>query len=772
MIEQQKVFRAESARAAACGLSWWEMMRGPGLVCLWLALVTLVLFLPVVRYDFVDYDDRGYVSENYHVLEGLTWEGGRWAFTARETGNWIPLTWLSHMLDCQVYGPKPAGHHLTNLLFHITNALLLFLVLRRMTGAVWRSAFVAALFAWHPLHVESVAWVSERKDVLSTFFWLLAVWAYARYAEGQSHRTGEMRQEMGGRGQNAKACNTQHATRITLHTSRYYLLSLCFFACGLMSKPMVVTLPFVLLLLDYWPLQRLSRSPLSSQLSTLGRLAAEKAPFFLLVIPVSLVTLVFQKSVGAVPALSSLPVTARLANAVISYPRYLGKMIWPTDLAVLYPHPVHWPVGLVALAAVVLLGLTFGAVRTMRSRPYLLAGWLWFLGTLVPVIGLVQAGAQAIADRYTYIPLIGPFIALAWWVPDQLCAGRYARWVLAVVAGGVLATLAGVTHHQLSRWQDSETLFGHAIKVTDRNTTAYNNRGFYLAEKERLGEAMADFEAALQIDPINADAHNNLGAALAKQGKAPEAVAHYLEALRMSPDHAGAHYNLGRAYENAGQMKEAATHYAWAIRSQPEYADARNNLGIALATEGKFLEAELHLRQAVRLKPGFAEAWNNLGNVLTAQGRNAEAVVQFSAALRAKPDYLNAHSNLAVALTRMGRIAEALDQYDAVLRLNPDDVEALCSKAWILSAREDPKFRNGPEAVRLATRAVALTQERDGGALDALAAAYAESGRFADATNQARRAELCAAASGQSELAARIRERLQLYQSGRCYREP
>jgi tetratricopeptide (TPR) repeat protein len=722
MIEHEKVALEPNAAAPKGGGSWRDKMSSPGFLCLLLALATLALFLPVTWHDFVNYDDPGYVTENYHVEEGLTWEGVHWAFTSRETGNWIPLTWLSHMSDCRLFGLKPAGHHLTNLLFHIANAFLLFLILRRMTGAVWRSAFVAALFAWHPLRVESVAWVSERKDVLSAFFWMLAVGAYVRYAQGNSEIAP---QETGVRGHASEYRSMQHATRHTPPSSVFYLLSLLFFALGLMSKPMVVTLPFVLLLLDYWPLQRFQPSTLLSQASTFLRLAAEKVPFFLLVIPASIVTFAFQKSSGAVSSLSNLPVTARLANAVISYPRYLGKMIWPADLAVLYPHPIHWPAGLVALAAVLLLGLTFGAVRLIRSRPYLLAGWLWFLGTLVPVIGLVQAGSQAIADRYTYLPSIGLFIALTWWVSDLWCNWHYSRLVLGAAAASVLVALAGVTHYQLPRWQDSETLFGYAIEVTDKNTTAFNNRGFYLAGKGRLGEAILDFESALQINPENADAHSNLGSALGKQGKLPEAVAHYQAALRLKPDHAGAHYNLGKACENAGQMKEAMAHYMLAIRSKPEYADAHNNLGIALATEGKLQEAELHLKQAVRFKPNFVEALNNLGNVLTAQGRNAEAVVQFSAALRLQPDYLNAHSNLALALARMGKTAEAVDEYDAVLRLNPNDVDALCSKAWVLSAQANPEFRNGHEAVRLATRAVTLTQERDAGALDALAAAHA-----------------------------------------------
>lgn len=756
MIKQKQALSARDSRAAKRGIAGAGRWRVPGLLCLGLALATLVLFLPSARHDFVNYDDRGYVTENYHVHEGLTWEGVRWAFTTYETGNWIPLTWLSHMTDCQLYGLRPAGHHLTNLLLHTANVLLLFLVLTRMTGARWRSAFVAALFAWHPLHVESVAWVSERKDVLSTFFFLLALAAYARYAEGRKKAAADGMPPAAGRQLPAS-----------------YFCALSCFVLGLMSKPMVVTLPFVLLLLDYWPLQRLPLIRPNLQRANLLRLLAEKVPFFLLVIPASIVTLASQKSVGAVASLSSLPVGARLANALVAYARYLGKMLWPVDLAVLYPHPLHWPAGQVIAAGALLLGLTLWVARSIRSRPYLLIGWLWFLGTLVPVIGLVQAGAQAIADRYTYIPLIGPFIALTWWVADSLRLGPNPRRVLGGMGGvGVLAVLGGITHQQLSHWRDSEALFGHTLKVTRNNPIACNNRGFYLAEQGRLAEAIADFEAALRIDPNNADAHSNLGSALGRQGRVSEAATHYLAALQTNPDHAGALYNLGKACENAGQMKDAVDCYTRAIHSQPEYADAHNSLGVVLATEGKFQEAERHLRLAVRSKPSFAEALNNLGNVLTAQNRSAEAVAFFSAALRLKPDYLHAHSNLGVALVRLGRIAEALEHYDAVLRLNPDDVSVLSSKAWILSTQKEARFRNGTEAVRLAARAVTLTREQDAGALDALAAAHAEAGNFAEAVSLAQRAEQCAADAGQKELAAEIQQRRQLYQSGRGFREP
>ena len=392
---------------------------------------------------------------------------------------------------------------------------------------------------------------------------------------------------------------------------------------------------------------------------------------FLLSFLASILAFVVQKSVGAVSSLNKLPVDARIANAVVSYPRYLANLIWPADLAVLYPYPSQWPTGQVAMAGVLLAGLTIWTVRLVRSRPYLLTGWLWFLGTLVPVIGLVQVGSQSIADRYTYIPSIGLFIALTWYVAELWRIGNYSPLVLGLAAAAVLTALAGTTHCQLAHWKDSETLFGYAIRVTDRNTTAYNNRGFYLAGKGRVGEAISDFEAALQINPENADAHNNLGSALAGMGRLPEAVTHYQAALRLRPNHAGAHYNLGKAYESAGQMKEAMAQDALAIRARPEYADAHNNLGVALAAEGQLQEAELHLKQAVRFKPDFAEAHNNLGNILTAQGRNAEAVIEFRAALRLKPDYLNAHSNLGLALAQMGKIAEALDQYNAALRSIP-----------------------------------------------------------------------------------------------------
>jgi hypothetical protein len=457
------------------------------LVCLGLALAVLVVFLPATRHEFVNYDDLEYVTQNGHVQAGLMWESVAWALSSTQASNWHPLTWLSHMLDCQLYGLKAGGHHLTNLLLHAVNTLLLFLVLRQMTGATWRSAFVAALFGLHPLHVESVAWVAERKDVSSTLFWMLTLWTYALYVargEGGGAR---------GEGGASNLRSAQHATQITRPSSGltqsatlHYSLALVCFALGLMAKPMLVTLPFVLLLLDYWPLGRLQRSTSNAQLPMIRRLIYEKLPFFALALASSLVTFVVQRKGGAVSSLTTLSVGARIANAAVSYARYLGKTFWPDNLSVLYPHPGHWLVWQVAGAGLLLAGGTAGALALRRRRPYLPVGWLWYVGTLVPVIGLVQVGIQSMADRYMYVPAIGVFIMLAWGLWDLTAGWRGQRVALATGGAVALACCGAVTRSQVGYWTNSETLFRRAVQVTKKNYLAYNNLGYYLSGQGRV----------------------------------------------------------------------------------------------------------------------------------------------------------------------------------------------------------------------------------------------------------------------------------------------
>ncbi|MGB7769521.1 MAG: tetratricopeptide repeat protein [Verrucomicrobiia bacterium] len=546
-----------------------------------LGLVTVSVYWPATSHDFINYDDPFYVTSNVHVQTGLTWDNIKWAFCNPVVGNWHPLTMLSHILDGQIYGLKPWGHHLTNVLLHGANTVLVFLLLRGLTGAVWRSLMVAALFGLHPLHVESVVWVAERKDVLSTFFGLLCLMAYARYAE---------------------------ESKVGNPASRYYWLALFFFALGLMSKPMLVTVPFVLLLLDYWPLNRIRH---------FTGLLLEKIPFFALAMVMSVVTYVVQQRTGMMHSLENVPPGARIANALISYCLYLGKLFWPVDLAIFYPYPGHnWPLYQVLLAGVLLAGFSAFVFVQRTRHPFLPVGWLWYCGTLVPVIGLVQVGGQAMADRYSYIPSLGLFILVVWGVCELAGRWRYHEPALSVAGCAVIILCAGLTRQQLGYWQNDETLYRHALAVTKNN---------YLA-------------------------HHNLGLALFKQGKIDEAINQYREALRLEPDFPEAHYNLGAALAVKGQTDEAIVQFQKAIQFKPGYAAACVNLGIALSRKGQLDEAIGQFRDAVRLQPDNAEFHYDLGTALGMKGRIAEAIIQFQEALHLQPDYAAARHNLAHAL--------------------------------------------------------------------------------------------------------------------------
>jgi len=554
---------------------------------LFLIVTTLLIFWPLGNHEFINLDDNIYVYDNPQVKAGLTLKGVIWAFTSLKASNWHPLTWLSHMLDCELYGLNPGAHHVTSLLFHIANTLLLFWVLKRMTGRLWVSCFVAALFALHPLHVESVAWVAERKDVLSTFFWMLTLWAYLRYVE----RPGFNR----------------------------YLLAILFFALGLLSKPMLVTLPFVFLLLDYWPLGRFSfrqdavdssnpeRSSDDNQRAVPLRLIMEKVPFFVLSGISSILTFLVQRSGGAVGSLQRLPMETRLANAIVSYAHYIEKMVWPRNLAVLYPYPDMIPMGQVALAGILLLGISVFVFRWARKRPYLLVGWLWYLGTLVPVIGLVQVGTQAMADRYTYVPLIGLFIMIAWGISDILAGWRYRKTTLAVSAGLLLSIFMVVTSLQIQKWHDNIGLFAHTLKVTNRNALIHYSLGIALSVQEKDGEAMAHYKEALRIDPNHVEAYNNLGIILADNGKTQEAISHYTQALRINPKYVEAHNNLGNVLAKQGRIEEAGAHFAQALQIKSDYAEAHFSLGMAYLMIGNRRSALQEYEILKRINPGMAD---------------------------------------------------------------------------------------------------------------------------------------------------------------------
>jgi tetratricopeptide (TPR) repeat protein len=624
-------------------------------VCSLLALVTLACYWPVTTHKFIDIDDHQYIYDNPQVKAGLTWSGVLWAFRSGHASNWHPLTWISHMTDCQLYGLNPAGHHLTNLLFHIADTLLLFLLLQRMTGSLWRSACVAALFAWHPLHVESVAWASERKDVLSTFFFLLTLWAYVRYAEVQS--------------QDSASSDTQHATRNTPHASRYYVLSLCLLALGLMSKPMLVTLPFVLLLLDFWPLQRL-RLPAYS--STLWPLVREKLPFFALALAASVVTYLVQRTGGAVSSLDLLPLQSRIANALVVYVRYLSHSLWPAQLAVLYPYSRHLPVGAVIAAGLLLIGLSSWFVLRARRQPFLVVGWLWYLGTLVPTIGLVQVGCQSMADRYMYIPSIGLFVLIVWGVDALLGAWPHKRYLLAAAATLAFAGCLACTWDLLKCWQDSEKLYRHAIAATPDNYIAYDGLGNALGASGKSEEALACYTEAVRLKPSYPEAQYDLGTTLMKRGKLEEAVQHLTAALKNNPAFAHAHINLGKALLEQGNLAAAADHLSKAVRLTPEDAEAHYNLGTVLFMQGKTDEAVVCFSEALRLRPDYGEAHGNLGIALMRQGKLGEGATHLAAASRLNPDNPEAHYNLGLALLDMSRPREAADQFTEALRLNPD----------------------------------------------------------------------------------------------------
>jgi protein O-mannosyl-transferase len=576
----------------------------PVFICLFLVALALITFWPATRYDFVNYDDSDYFTANPYVLSGLTSANSVWAFTTGHASNWHPLTWLSLMLDADLFGKNPAGPHFTNLVFHASNTALLFLLFWKLTAAVWRSAFVAALFALHPLHVESVAWIAERKDVLSTFFALLALLSYAHYAKENCRRS--------------------------------FGFALAFFALGLMAKPMLVTLPFVMLLLDWWPLQRISNP--GFQTSNLRRLIFEKTPFFLLTIISCVITFVVQQKGGAVAALAKISLAERIENAFVSYARYLGKTFWPHALASPYPHPGHWEMSLVIFSAALVIGLSAIAVLFARRFPFVFTGWFWFVGTLIPVIGLVQVGNQAMADRYTYLPLIGIFIIFACGL-NELCVNwRLPRLAAAFLAAIILFAASLQTRSQLAYWQNSGTLFRHTLAVTENNFVAWTDLGTYLSSQGQLPEAMDCFQKSLQINPDSADTLYNFGNALTRLGRLDEAMNNYRRALAIDPDRADALANLGFALSAKKQFTDAVSCFEQALKLDPDSAAAHNNLATALFTEHRFGDAAQHYRAAIRLAPDNPQIYANLGDTLVRLGQPAEAVQNYETVLRLNPD--------------------------------------------------------------------------------------------------------------------------------------
>lgn len=553
------------------------------IVIILLITVTAAVYWQVRDHEYVYYDDRDYVVENRHVQSGLTMKGLRWAFTSTYASNWHPLTWLSHMADWQAFEDAPAGPHLVNLALHILNSVLLLLLLHRMTGGFWQSAFVAALFALHPLHVESVAWVAERKDVLSTLFFMFTLLSYARYAEQPN-------------------------------ASRYLATLLCFLL-GLMAKPMLVTLPFVLLLLDLWPLKRLDLSSFrwgggQSQGRLLVRLVLEKTPFFLFALLSSIVTLIAQRS--AMASIDHLPLADRIGNAMISYAGYIMKMVWPSNLSVFYPLTLEYEPWRLAGAVVLLIAVSVWAVWQSRKRPYLLVGWMWYVGTLVPVIGIVQVGSQAMADRYTYIPLIGIFLMATWTLSDAI--SRWPRFRTAAAVSGVLllTVFSGLTWAQAGYWKDSYTLFSRCASLSKDNYVAEHALGMALAKLGRDDDAAAHILTAIRLHPNDARAYNDLGLLLARRGDRDGALQQFFEAVRIAPDNLDFRYELGVALVDAGRLDEAIKQYFVVLRDEPDHEKARVNIGVAFALKGDLNEAAKHFSKALELNPANENARRSL----------------------------------------------------------------------------------------------------------------------------------------------------------------
>jgi len=695
-------------------------------VCVFLVAITWLVFGQTVRYDFVNYDDDTYVSANPAITSGLTPHAIIHAFSSKHSGNWHPLTTISHMLDCQLWGVHAGGHHFTNIVLHTIAVVLLFLVLRQMTGAIWKSAFVAAVFAIHPLRVESVAWISERKDVLSAVFFMLTLGAYVRYTKSSSPKS-----------------------------IRGYLAILILFALGLMSKPMLVTVPFVLLLLDYWPLERFG-GWLSAK-----RLILEKIPLLTLSAAASVATLWAQQS--SVVPVHRLPLLPRIGNGLVSCLIYLKQMVWPVWLAAFYTHPEGTLPGWeISLAGLLLLLVSAGAIALRRKSPYLITGWFWYLLMLLPVIGLVQVGSQAHADRYTYLPQIGIYVLLAWAIPDVL-ASQVQRRILEATAFVAVIALAWSAHIQTSYWRNGESLWRHAVAVTSGNFVAHNGVGQFLLSHDRLEEAIEQFQIALNMDPNFPAAQKNLSAALTKAGRADEAIVHLQRVITEFPNDSEGHYNLGNALLTKGDSQGAIAAYEKALSIQFRYPAAHYNLGIALDQNGRIDEAIAHYQEAVQEDPNYAEACYLLGNDLLRKARVDDAIAAYEQALKRRPTYPEVQNNIGLALLQKGRPSEAIAHWQNALAILSDSIDSLNNLAWTLATFPEAWIRNGSQALTLAQRANELSGDSNPAILRTLAAAYAENRRFTEARVTAERGLQLANAQENPALASVLEGDVALY---------
>ena len=707
-------------------------------ICAALAGITWLVFGQTVAHQFVTYDDPQYVYENAKVAAGLSPESVLWAFTHTVGGNWHPLTVISHMLDCQLYGLKPAGHHFTNVLLHTIAVILLFLVLRRMTGTLWQSAFVAALFAIHPLHVESVAWISERKDLLSAVFFMLTLGAYIRYVYKLSFTS--------------------------------YILVLLVFAFGLMSKPMLVTVPFVLLLLDYWPLKRfepeapvkLGQQRRVEDRESIRRILLEKIPLLLLSFGSCAATLFAQRHF--IDPIGHLSLMNRFSNAAVATVIYLRQLVWPFGLSVFYPHPRHsLSVLQVLAAALFLIAVTAGAFMCRRRHPYFLTGWFWFLGMVVPVSGIIQVGEQAHADRYMYLPQIGLYILVTWFVADSVSSGRRRRILLATAMASSIALLMFPAWKQTSYWRDGRTLWTHALAVDPQNDTAHISLCDLDLRENRLDDAILHARTALEIRPDSADAHSRLGVALSASGQKEEATIHFQKALETHQIRPRVHYNIATLLLNSGHLDEAIAEFKKELQIQPGFVEAHNNLGIALTSKGELDGALAHFQKALELDPHLPKVHHNIGMILLRQGQLDQAVAHLQKELQVNPASAETHNDLGIAWSQEGRIDQAISEWQKTLELHPGNLNAYCNLVWVFATFPDDAIRSGPKAVALGEHALKLSGERDPRIYRLLAAAYAENRQFDKAIETAQRGSELATKQGNYAAANALESNIDLY---------
>lgn len=773
-------------------------------VCILLGFLTLAVFWPVFNADLLQFDDPIYV--NAHVLQGLSWNNVVWAFTNLDAGFWHPLTWLSLMLDANLSGTSAGGYHATNLLLHIINSVLVFLLFKRLTDRLWPSAWVAGLFALHPLHVETVSWVADRKDLLGTLFFLLTLLSYTSYV---------------------RSLSTVDARRS--NAPRFYALTLIAFVLGIMSKTLVVTVPGVLLLLDWWPLNRLrlitdcrgrrEESVQSSQ-STEGtphvvpysprevwqkgwRLVFEKLPFIALALGASALSLFAEKKAGAVTAATARTIPLRMENGILSYASYLRKMVWPSDLAPYYPYPTAFPIWKVVAAAVLLVGITILVLKQIRRRPYLAMGWFWYLGTLVPMIGVIQVGDHSMADRYTYVSLLGIFVAIVWWVADMSAERPLGRSLATAGAAACLAACAVLTWKQAGYWRNTRTLFEHAVAVTPENAVAQNDLGVCLLQAGELGPAEQHLREAVRISPGYGSALVNLGNCLGRQDRVDEAVdmlqkavktganpqfhynlaywliqkgnkedaeVHFREAVRLAPAYVDAWFNLGLVSRELNKTEQSEQAFRSAVDLQPGYAPAQLRLGGVLVEQQKWDEALAHLQAGLQAIPRDTQGWKDLGVALCSLGRAAEAVPVLERGLQGGPD-ARTHYYLGLALHAQGRFTEAVGHYREAVRLDPKTSDYVNDLAWLLATCPTAEVRDGKEAVRLAAQ---LCQEHESEARfwGTLAAARAEAGQFDDAVKMAEKARDMAQRQNRDDVAKFDTQLLELFRQRKPYHVP